>query len=1022
MAFSYDLLPPIIPDFIQPIANTEQFFQIPITMAEITGEENDLTDFGIKTVQYYLIDQNNNIDQSFEKIVAGEQVIKKETDKNEFILSIPALDSSDNTNFKMNDDVFYKLQIRFSRQSFNQLKEGPINPNCFSEWSSICLLKKVSIPTIKIYYGDNLLTQNHINTIEMDVISGIFSFTKNNNMIQKYKIMINKDDTNEIIYNTDWLVPTEKNKFVHRLTNHILKKSEKYTIYLLYQTSSGYEGSAHGKINIFQGILDEDFFEIQEQVKSELGEIWVGIIAQNNVNQNFLIQRSSSLDGFSQWEDVAIVQFKGGQFNGSQQIVAVYDANNNLLEGNWEQLIWQDKTIKSGVFYQYAVSTFYKKTNSLDTKTLLDIGTTPIYTTGNTKFTEKKCCIFEDMFLVGNSGKSLRIKYNPTLTNFKYNIQESIQNTLGSQYPFITRSGKNNYRSFTIGGLITLFMDINDRANVPFYWTDSMTVEKSSITNVSTIIYLNKAQTMQRSLFLSLKLGPNDSQTNLISIEDLDTKDLKTLISLIFDDEEQTSQLNYLDSLKTAAEQKEYRKFLKTFYNQRQDKTNQVQLNNFVLEKDLFSSDAYLLRQQYNQKNNITKYNDIIYEREFRENVYNFLYSNTPKLFKSNPQGNILVRLTNLSFTPMDQLGRKLYSFSADAIEIGPNTIDNLFKYNIYDKGEWKNPATIISQEFNVKLPWAKEDIFLNDQLKKNTQFNLINSEIVNLKNCQIKVDVKGSSKLPLVDLSSMSYVTSNISSSNKQIAPGFLLEVYTNNNGIGKISKIFINFNKEYHFPQNTEITRFAILKPSDFAAKTINISKVSFNISGVVSSMNYTELKKTVQTSLFNNFAIRTVKLNINGVSDADGNFFEDPAYLKKLQDFRSIYPEFFKNNNVSTEPISLFVSINENNSNKSTYKGAIYNNSEPQILFRTNKDGNVLEHFTVKFNELYSLQKHYQEGMTIKYRGILTNPNINSLCGTVPASNLYNNKKLFKNVPLTITYTFKIHYTQQKNKIFI
>ena len=77
------------------------------------------------------------------------------------------------------------------------------------------------------------------------------------------------------------------------------------------------------------------------------------------------------------------------------------------------------------------------------------------------------------MFLTGNGGQNLRIKYNPTVSNFKYNIQESIQNTLGSIYPYITRSGKQKYRSFSIGGLITLFMDINDRWNVPSYFDDS---------------------------------------------------------------------------------------------------------------------------------------------------------------------------------------------------------------------------------------------------------------------------------------------------------------------------------------------------------------------------------------------------------------------------------------------------------------------------------------------------------------------------------------------------------------------
>jgi hypothetical protein len=137
---------------------------------------------------------------------------------------------------------------------------------------------------------------------------------------------------------------------------------------------------------------------------------------------------------------------------------------------------WSDKTIKSGIFYKYAVAPIYKLVNSI-TKSRSSIEqaiSDDILITGNYQQNKQAyTCIFEDMFLTGNGGQNLRIKYNPTVSNFKYNIQESIQNTLGSIYPYITRNGKQKYRSFSIGGLITLFMDINDRWNVPSYFDDS---------------------------------------------------------------------------------------------------------------------------------------------------------------------------------------------------------------------------------------------------------------------------------------------------------------------------------------------------------------------------------------------------------------------------------------------------------------------------------------------------------------------------------------------------------------------
>ena len=53
----------------------------------------------------------------------------------------------------------------------------------------------------------------------------------------------------------------------------------------------------------------------------------------------------------------------------------------------------------------------------------------------------------------------------------------------------------------------------------------------------------------------------------------------------------------------------------------------------------------------YNVSNNITSYNDYIYEKDFREKVIEFLYNNNVKLFKSATEGNVLVKLTDINFT-----------------------------------------------------------------------------------------------------------------------------------------------------------------------------------------------------------------------------------------------------------------------------------------------------------------------------------------------------------------------------------
>ena len=76
---------------------------------------------------------------------------------------------------------------------------------------------------------------------------------------------------------------------------------------------------------------------------------------------------------------------------------------------------------------------------------------------------------------------------------------------------------------------------------------------------------------------------------------------------------------------------------------------------------------------------------DFIFEKLFRDKIMNFLNDGKPKLFKSSTEGNIIVRLTNVSFTPNQQLGRQVYSFTATATEIDEFSYDNLLKYNIID-------------------------------------------------------------------------------------------------------------------------------------------------------------------------------------------------------------------------------------------------------------------------------------------------------------------------------------------------
>ena len=105
------------------------------------------------------------------------------------------------------------------------------------------------------------------------------------------------------------------------------------------------------------------------------------------------------------------------------------------------------------------------------------------------------------------------------------------------------------------------------------------------------------------------------------------------------------------------------------------------------LNKENIYSENKEYYDKYENDYDITQYKDFIYEREFRERVMDFLHDNTVKLFKSLTEGNVLIKLMDVSFTPNQTLGRMLYSFSATAYEVDECSIENYNKYGIQTIG-----------------------------------------------------------------------------------------------------------------------------------------------------------------------------------------------------------------------------------------------------------------------------------------------------------------------------------------------
>lgn len=79
--------------------------------------------------------------------------------------------------------------------------------------------------------------------------------------------------------------------------------------------------------------------------------------------------------------------------------------------------------------------------------------------------------------------------------------------------------------------------------------------------------------------------------------------------------------------------------------------------------------------------NKINYGQNYVLEKNFRENLISFLNNGKPKVLKTAADGMFMVRLTNLSFTPKQQLGRMIYDFSCDLTEIAPVNSVNIQSY-----------------------------------------------------------------------------------------------------------------------------------------------------------------------------------------------------------------------------------------------------------------------------------------------------------------------------------------------------
>ena len=531
-----NIYPPIIPSYFPAFDKTQSKYRIYFTLS-IFNSENDYN-FNFTQVRVDYQNTNNSALNS----LAGIKFVSAQWDQDNNGYYIELSKDDLKNGFEINQ--FYKVQIRLCSSqikldnddvpNIHTIDWQNTNQSYYSEWSSVCIIKGIQPPELKLNNFEQ--SQTNIDSYELRtqtfIVAGSFTFEDNEReYIKSYQINLYEqlENSDLLLYATDTIFTEYNNpNEINYTLKYRLQPDIDYKIEINYETNNMFKEATSISFRYAFGGLAVPRTTISAENDDSEGRIKVTISSYEgtSIYNGFTICRSSNLNDFTIWEDM----------------------HNITILNPVDEYIWYDNTVQHGIWYKYSI----QRQNSSGIRGV------PI------EINEPVLASFEHSFLT-TGVRQLNIKFNPQINSFSKKIAESVIETIGSKYPFIRRNGSMEYKTFTVSGLISSYMD-----------EENLFTDKAEI----------------------------------------------------------------------------YGKY-KTLYN------------------------------EYNEINDIKDYTDILYEKEFRTKVMDFLYDNTVKLFRSPTEGNILVKLSNISFTPEVVLGRMLYNFSATAYEIDDINIDNYLKYNI---------------------------------------------------------------------------------------------------------------------------------------------------------------------------------------------------------------------------------------------------------------------------------------------------------------------------------------------------
>ena len=371
--------------------------------------------------------------------------------------------------------TIYKVQLRFGGKNYcdkPSKQQEWLNEKAseFSEWSTVCVIKPISPIIYTIPYlgidssktetlsGANSTRIYYFSTLEL---SGHFNIDSSlNEFIHSYRFQLYDEnainpeidkpleDSGEIYLNQ---YETNNDSF-HYIFKTEFEDTKVYKIAFKFVTKSGYEDGFYKwgneqaderfTIECSYTLLNncpcrlislendvDDLVSSQTSLEMEEDEGRIGLKFYRPVDSyysgNLCIRRTDSRTNFKEWHDIYIGVIKNDYINNAP--------------------IFFDYTIESGVYYLYGVQEidqngFRSKLNIMNYKLMRN---------------------FNYSFLLGKNNQQLKLMFDNTMPNFRYQIYDSKIDTIGSKYSIVTRNAATCYRTFPINGLISFWMDEN---------------------------------------------------------------------------------------------------------------------------------------------------------------------------------------------------------------------------------------------------------------------------------------------------------------------------------------------------------------------------------------------------------------------------------------------------------------------------------------------------------------------------------------------------------------------------------